>query len=255
MTILDTTSLTHPSPSMYVQATSQRPPVYNNGTYIDLLDDEPERTVAPVSNHNNNGTYTTDFLSSEPERAVVPFIPTATSVHDPSLPTYRDEENSHSKVVVIPPSNVYLDESSSPPNYDSSSQNMTMAQYGQYNTNSGPSPLAPTQRYVNGRPVKPKNAHLPDEVLRFKDNRKLRTAVSTWTGGTIGLIAFGPLGAVAGATGAYAISKSVGKHREKKLLRRCEEQQQFEQQPSATAATHAHYHENSCVLVDRAEFA
>jgi hypothetical protein len=74
------------------------------------------------------------------------------------------------------------------------------------------------QRFFNGRPVKAKNQHLPDHVLEFKQQRKMRTAASAWTGAVVGLVSLGPVGAVVGATAAYGIAKGVGKARERKLI-------------------------------------
>jgi hypothetical protein len=90
-------------------------------------------------------------------------------------------------------------------------------------------------RYINGRPVKAKNAHLPDAVLVFKEKRKQRTVLASCTGGVVGFFTLGPLGAVIGATGGYAAAKSVGKVRERKLLRKCTSQQQ---QNHAAAVVH-----------------
>jgi hypothetical protein len=47
--------------------------------------------------------------------------------------------------------------------------------------------------------------------------------VATVTGGAVGLVTAGPLGAVVGATGAYAAAKTVGKHREHRLLEKCQQ--------------------------------
>lgn len=79
------------------------------------------------------------------------------------------------------------------------------------------------QRTYRGRPVKAKNAHLPDHILAFKERRKTGTVLSTWTAGAVGLFFFGPIGAAGGAGVAYGISKTVGKVRERKLIRRYEQ--------------------------------
>ena len=68
-----------------------------------------------------------------------------------------------------------------------------------------------------GLVINRKNAHLPEPVLRFKQARKRRTVVATWTGGAVGLIVAGPIGAAVGAGAAYASAKSVGKTRERRL--------------------------------------
>jgi hypothetical protein len=76
-------------------------------------------------------------------------------------------------------------------------------------------------RTFKGRVVKAKNAHLPDEVLAFRERRQRRTKVATWTAGVVGLVTTGPLGAVVCGAGAYAAAKGVGKRRERALLSKC----------------------------------
>jgi hypothetical protein len=75
-------------------------------------------------------------------------------------------------------------------------------------------------RMFHGEIVKAKNYHLPDSVLAFKKHREARTALSAWTGGLIGLVLLGPVGAIIGASTAYTISKSVGKAKERALIRK-----------------------------------
>lgn len=77
----------------------------------------------------------------------------------------------------------------------------------------------PRPRKFRGRIVKTKNLHLPDSILAFKQARQARTALATWTGGTIGLFALGPVGALIGASTAYGVAKSVGKAKERRLIR------------------------------------
>jgi hypothetical protein len=57
--------------------------------------------------------------------------------------------------------------------------------------------------------------------VEFRAKRQQRTVVATVTGGAVGLVTAGPLGAVVCATGAYAAAKTVGKHREHRLLEKC----------------------------------
>jgi hypothetical protein len=84
-----------------------------------------------------------------------------------------------------------------------------MGQYGSYDTRS----------FEQIRTEKrERNSHLPPQVLDFKDRRHGRTIASTLAGGALGALALGPPGAVVGALGAYATAKSVGKHRERRLL-------------------------------------
>lgn len=83
---------------------------------------------------------------------------------------------------------------------------------------SSPNILGQKQRFFRGKPVKPKNQHLPEHVLEFKQRRKVRTVASAWTGGIIGFVSAGPLGAALGATTAYGIAKGVGKAKERRLV-------------------------------------
>lgn len=62
---------------------------------------------------------------------------------------------------------------------------------------------------------------LPPKVQRFKQKRKIRTAAATGAGVVVGAVTLGPVGMVLGGVGGYAIAKKVGKHREKKLLEKC----------------------------------
>jgi hypothetical protein len=77
-----------------------------------------------------------------------------------------------------------------------------------------PPPTAP--RYFNGRPVKAKYLHLPDEVLLFKEQHKQRIRKARIVGALIGI--FVPGGPLLGALCGYAIAKSNGKKEERKIM-------------------------------------
>ncbi len=122
----------------------------------------------------------------------------------------------HDVLVQIPSSQVLIDQE-------------TIQPEEQRTRISAPAPLveeAPPSRthYVTRRgrkrPVKAHKAHLPDHVLEYKEKRQAVTAVSTWTGVGVGLVTLGPLGAVVGGLTAYGATKSIGKRRERKLLKR-----------------------------------
>jgi hypothetical protein len=174
---------------------------------------------------------------------------------NPSTNPYYDPTLSHQsegKLIYVPSSNVIVDDErnyySSPPFSVSSSvdysntatvtaaatSNSTSNNYTRPNhfpatsISSNPAVHVPSggqYRNINGRTiyVKQKNAHLPDEVIVFKQKRKRRTAASAWTGGVVGLFTLGPLGAIGGAIGGYALAKGVGKTREHRLTRKCAE--------------------------------
>jgi hypothetical protein len=74
-------------------------------------------------------------------------------------------------------------------------------------------------RQFRGRIVKAKNLHLPDSILAFKQARQTRTALATYTGGAIGLVVLGPVGGLICAYAAYGVAKSVGKAKERRLIR------------------------------------
>ena len=56
----------------------------------------------------------------------------------------------------------------------------------------------------------------PKEVLKMKVQRKRMTIAAGVTGGLVGLVALGPLGAVVGATGGAVATRAIGKRRERK---------------------------------------
>jgi hypothetical protein len=170
-------------------------------------------------------------------------IPLDASVYHGSTTSKKVDET----IVVIPSSSVLLESSyaaatvsvaNDPPStsnpYPSSSQHAVTSGRSRSSASAtfGPTeafatPYNPRQRYFKGRLVKPKNAHLPDAVLEFKERRKRRTAIATLTGGVVGMIFLGPLGGVLGATGAYAAAKTVGKRRERRLARKVQLQEQY----------------------------
>jgi hypothetical protein len=67
-------------------------------------------------------------------------------------------------------------------------------------TTTGDDPAVPQHRSFRGRVVKARDVHLPNNVLAFKPAREARKAMATWTGGLLGLVALGSLGAVIGAS-------------------------------------------------------
>jgi hypothetical protein len=89
-------------------------------------------------------------------------------------------------------------------------------------TTTGHDPAVPQCRRFRGRIVKARDVHLPDHVLAFKRAREARTAMATWTGGLLGLVALGPLGAAIGASTAYSVAKTVGKAKERHLISQAE---------------------------------
>jgi hypothetical protein len=200
-------------------------------------------TICDSSTATNNGDVSANLppvdLLDEREIAYCSNNPpTALEIYndDSSLSFQRE-----GKLVVVPSSNVLIDKRNEsaptattittyyPGTVVTTNNGSTNAESNSfyYESQQGfPVTMTPSdERYFRGRRVKDENAHLPDRVLQFKENRKARTVASAWAGGAIGLVTLGPLGAVVGATGGYAISKSVGKARERRLTRRCEEQQ------------------------------
>ena len=56
----------------------------------------------------------------------------------------------------------------------------------------------------------------PPEVEKMKVRRKRATIAAGVTGGIVGLIALGPVGAVVGGAGATLATRTVGKRKERK---------------------------------------
>jgi hypothetical protein len=164
--------------------------------------------------------------------------------------TYNDTDNRSSNsaaktptLITIPSSNVLLERSpaSSSSTALVQSSNPSDSYYSEYYTTTTSAPerssslvsttavvvynpaddesSSPRPRKFRGRIVKAKNLHLPDSILAFKEARKTRTALATYTGGMIGLVVLGPAGALIGATTAYGVAKSVGKAKERRLIR------------------------------------
>jgi hypothetical protein len=188
-----------------------------------------DTTTATAASHNNNAaaTLVTD-LPDEPEIVVGSATSTLTTTTT-ATPLYHMSFRHDDKLIGVPSSNVLSAESGNSVHSQSTYHHHTTTQATISPTTTAvgtPQPI--TVRYIKGRPilVRAKNAHLPDPVLLFKEKRKRRTVIASWTGGVIGFVAMGPFGAVIGAAGAYAAAKSVGKVRERKLLRRCTAQQQ-----------------------------
>jgi len=134
--------------------------------------------------------------------------------------SFRREEH---QLITIPSSNVIIDDTPT---------TTTTVRTSRTTRPVNVEPIAPNQqrheqpnnqsKHVRkyGMIVNRKNAHLPEPVLRFKQERKRRTAAASWTGGIVGFVFGGPIGAAAGAGVAYASAKSVGKRREHKIEQR-----------------------------------
>lgn len=73
----------------------------------------------------------------------------------------------------------------------------------------------------------------PKEVLKMKVQRKRMTVAAGVTGGLVGLVALGPLGAVVGATGGAVATRAIGKRRERKTREKIAERAIADQQRNA----------------------
>jgi hypothetical protein len=204
--------------------------------------------MASYNQNTSPPTLIVSMVYNNPEPEIA--IPNATT---PSTnPNYDSTFQPENKLIYVPSSNVIVDDErnyySSPPfsvsNSTSYSNSATAATGSSTSHNTVPAdstssvsavfiPTGGHYRNINGRTifVKQKNAHLPDEVIAFKQKRKRRTAASAWIGGVVGLFTLGPLGAIGGALGGYAVAKGVGKTREHRLTRKFAE--------NATTATHS----------------
>ena len=73
----------------------------------------------------------------------------------------------------------------------------------------------------------------PAEVERMKVRRKRATVAAGVTGGVVGLIALGPVGALVGGAGASVATRAIGKRRERKKRDKIAERRIAEQQRDA----------------------
>uniref|UniRef100_A0A7S2V6T6 Uncharacterized protein n=1 Tax=Entomoneis paludosa TaxID=265537 RepID=A0A7S2V6T6_9STRA len=67
-------------------------------------------------------------------------------------------------------------------------------------------------------PVEGTPGQLPDKITKMKLRRKRRTIAAGVTGGVIGLVALGPVGAVAGGVGSAVATKVIGKRMERRKM-------------------------------------
>ena len=159
-----------------------------------------------------------------------PVEPVSSAVALTTGQSYRYRREDQLQLITIPSSNVLADYSVppkttiqkdklttvrplqvtpiiEPPNNCSSSNNITDC-----NSNG---------KYIrrHGMIINRKHAHLPEPILRFQQQRQQRTQIAAWTGGAVGLVVAGPLGAALGAGTAYATAKTVGKQREHRMTR------------------------------------
>ena len=148
--------------------------------------------------------------------------------------SYR-RENQNQQLITIPSSSVLIDTSA-----PTQTTTTTTTPDARHQSTIHPVQVVPVDHYYPFEPssasiidinnskyirqygmlINRKNAHLPEPVLQFKQARKRRTVVAAWTGGAVGLVVAGPLGAALGAGAAYASAKTVGKTRERRLEQR-----------------------------------
>ena len=211
--------------------------------------EEPDFFSAPIYEYagvqSSYATTSTPIPSAPTSTSLVPYnyynnYSTAnTSMEEPfssatALTTGQSYRRPEQQLITIPSSSVLLDTSPAPittttePNVRPSTRPVQVTPVDQYYPleASSPAPIIHNNnnntKYIRqyGLVINRKNAHLPEPVLRFKQARKRRTVVATWTGGAVGLIVAGPIGAAVGAGAAYASAKSVGKTRERRLENR-----------------------------------
>jgi len=178
---------------------------------------EPEFSITPIYEHEETNHGTSSYSSGGAVAYAEPTAPLAPSSTATALTTGQSFRR-QDQLITIPSSNVLLD--------TTPSKNTTFRK-----TTTRPVAVTAVRdennhnqqsRYIrkHGMRINRKNAHLPEPVLRFKQKRKQRTVAATWTGGIVGLVTLGPVGAAIGAGGAYAAAKSVGKQRERKMEKR-----------------------------------
>jgi hypothetical protein len=201
---------THPAPSAPV--------------FVDLLSDDPNWNAATPTATALDASMYHGTSTKDDETIVV--IPSSGVLLESSYAATASVANEHRA-----PTTTSTPYPSSP--YTASGSLSSPSSTSARPTEAIATPYNPHQRYFKGKRVKPKNAHLPDAVLEFKEKRKRRTVVATCTGGAVGLIFLGPFGGVLGATGAYAAAKTVGKRRERRLTEKATLQEQYRSSSAA----------------------
>ena len=146
---------------------------------------------------------------------------------------YRREDQLQLQLITIPSSNVLADYSV-PPQTTIQKDKLTTVRPVQVtaiieppnncnsnnnSSNSSTDNSNGTYMRRHGMIINRKHAHLPEPILRFQQQRQQRTQMAAWTGGVVGLVVAGPLGAALGAGTAYATAKTVGKQREHRMTR------------------------------------
>jgi hypothetical protein len=197
------------------------PPVASAPVYVDLLSDDTYWNTAatPTATALDTSVY---HGATGKEDATIVVIPSSGVLLEES--SYASVATDHRAPTTPYPSSPYA--ATTAPAFSSVSSTGR--------TEAIATPYDPQQRYFKGKRVKPKNAHLPDVVLEFKEKRQRRTVVATCTGGAVGLVFLGPLGGVLGATGAYAAAKTVGKRRERRLTEKAQLQEQYRASSAAS---------------------
>lgn len=148
-----------------------------------------------------------------------------------AVKSFRENKVTHQPSLIhIPSSNVLVGPDSTLPTYGTPTAPVRADDVIRIDISSTPATATSGQspnhpRLFRGKPVKPKNAHLPDSILAFKHRRQAGTTAVTWVCAVTGLVLLGPLGAGIAGGAAYGVSKSIGKSRERQLVRQHEQQQ------------------------------
>mmetsp|Transcript_15492 Transcript_15492/g.25844 ORF Transcript_15492/g.25844 Transcript_15492/m.25844 type:complete len:162 (+) Transcript_15492:147-632(+) len=85
----------------------------------------------------------------------------------------------------------------------------------------------------------PAHQHQQLDRARMKKTRKRRKVMAGVVGGTVGLIALGPLGAIGFGAGSALVVKYTDRSREKRFLQRLDDQSLQQQSTTVTMPIHA----------------
>ena len=154
-----------------------------------------------------------------------PVEPVSSAVALTTGQSYRYRREEQLQLITIPSSNVLADYSV-PPQTTIQKDKLTTVRPVQVTAIIEPPNNNNTSNNSNGKYIRRhgmiinrKHAHLPEPILRFQQQRQQRTKMAAWTGGVVGLVVAGPLGAALGAGTAYATAKTVGTQRERRMTR------------------------------------
>ncbi|KAL7581374.1 hypothetical protein ACA910_021966 [Epithemia clementina (nom. ined.)] len=187
-----TTTTTRPGPYYNVSTTAPRRASYSApmNTPVQEKEDGPPRTIS---------TSSTSSLNQDANRSLVV------------------ADNFHSRPRANPASASWSPGYATSPNVvESRTISTTITTYNVPAENQLTTYAGTENQIVTYQPPRGPHKTYPAEVEKMKIRRKRATIAAGVTGGLVGLIALGPVGAVVGGAGASMATRSIGKRRERK---------------------------------------